>query len=116
MELKSTKDKSLTFWREDFEAKDKKQSFQIRKCQILGLEKWAQHHGVFGFVLNFRSCKNKTYFITIDDFLDYTSTLSKKSINMDDILKMNPVEIKSTLIRTNYRYDISSFLNETKLD
>ena len=115
LELKTTKDNSLTFWREDFEDKTKKQTFKIRKCQIQGLEKWSKHLGVFGFIINFRSYQNRTYFISIDDFLDYTSTLSKKSINIDDVLKMNPIEIKSKLMRTNYKYDVEDFLQQTKL-
>lgn len=116
LELKTTKDKSLTFWREDFEDKAKTQSFQIRKCQILGLKKWSKHMGVFGFVLNFRNHNNRTFFIMIDDFIDYTSTLSKKSINIDDVLNMNPIEIGSNLIRTNYHYNIEKFLKETRTD
>ena len=115
LELKTTKEKSLTFWREDFEDKTKKQIFQIRKCQIQGLEKWSKHFGVFGFIINFRSLENKTYFVMIDEFLDYTSTLSKKSINIDDILKMNPIEIDHTLMRTNYKYNVEKFLKETRL-
>ena len=115
LELKTTKEKSLTFWREDFEDKTKKQAFQIRKCQIQGLEKWSKHFGVFGFIINFRSLENKTYFVMIDEFLDYTSTLSKKSINIDDILKMNPIEIDHTLMRTNYKYNVEKFLKETRL-
>ncbi len=113
LELKSTKHKSLTFWKEDFEDKDKKRTFQIRKCQIQGLQKWSKHAGVFGFVINFRSCENKTYFISIDEFLDYTSSLSKKSINIDDVLNMNPIEIENNIIRTNYHYNIEKFLKET---
>ena len=115
IELKTTKDNSLTYWRKDFEDKTKKQSFQIRKCQILGLEKWSKHLGVFGFVINFRNKGNRTFFIMIDEFLDYTSTLSKKSINMDDILKMNPIEIENNLIKTNYKYNIEKFLCDTRL-
>ena len=113
LELKSTKHSSLTFWREDFESKDKKQTFQIRKCQIQGLEKWSRHTGVFGFVINFRDSGNKTYFVDICSFLDYTSSLSKKSINKDDILKMNPIEIENKLMRTNYHYDMEKFFKET---
>jgi penicillin-binding protein-related factor A (putative recombinase) len=115
LELKSTKEKSLTFWREDFEDKTKKQSFIIRKCQIQGLKKWSKFTGVFGFIINFRSFDNKTFYVSIDDFLDYTSTLSKKSINIDDVLKMNPIEIESKLLRTNYKYNIEKFLNDTQL-
>jgi penicillin-binding protein-related factor A (putative recombinase) len=115
LELKSTKEKSLTFWREDFEDKTKKQTFMIRKCQIVGLQKWSKHVGVFGFIINFRSFNNKTYFVSIDDFLTYTSTLSKKSINIDDVLKMNPIEIDNHILRTNYRYDIDKFLDDTSV-
>lgn len=116
LEMKSTKSNSLTFWREDFEDKNKKkkQTFQIRKCQIQGLEKWSKHKGVFGFIINFRDEQNKTYFINIRDFLDYTSSLDKKSINKDDILQMNPLEIDSKLMRSNYAYNVEKFLDETK--
>ena len=113
LEMKSTKHNSLTFWREDFEDKNETQNFQIRKCQIQGLEKWSKHRGVFGFVINFRDDENKTYFIDIVDFLDYTSSLSKKSINKADILQMNPIEIENKLLRTNYRYNVEKFLNES---
>lgn len=115
LELKTTKEKSLTFWREDLEEENKKKSFQIRKCQILGLQKWSKHFGVFGFIINFRSYDNRTFFILIDEFIDYTSTLNKKSINIDDVLKMNPIEIENKIVRTNYKYNIEKFLIETKL-
>lgn len=114
LEMKSTKHNSLTFWREDFEDKNKKQTFQLRKCQIQGLERWSKHRGVFGFIINFRDDKNKTYFISIGDFLDYTSSLSKKSINKDDVSKMRNIEIESKLLKTNYRYNIEKFLEETR--
>lgn len=113
LELKSTKEKYLTFWREDFENKSKKQTFMIRKCQILGLYKWSKYKNVIGgFIINFKSIENKTYFVSIEEFKKYTSTIVKKSINIQDVLNMNPIEIKSTLLRTNYRYDIDSFLYE----
>lgn len=115
LELKSTKHDSLTYWRSDFEATNKKSNFQIRKCQILGLEKWSKHKGVFGLIINFRDEYNKTYFVDIKNFLNYTSPpFSKKSINKSDILSMNPIEIDSELLRTNYRYNIEKFLDETR--
>ena len=116
LELKSTKDKSLTFWREDFEDKNKKQTFQIRKCQILGLKKWNAHLGVFGFVFNFMSEKNETYFFIIYDFLIYTEKLDKKSINIKDIRKMNPIKIENNLVRTRYKYDIEKFMQDTRIN
>jgi hypothetical protein len=116
LELKSLDKKSITYWREDFEDKDKKTQFGIRKCQIQGLTKWSKYKGVFGFVINFRCCSNRTFFIYIEEFLKYTSTLSKKSINFDDVLQMNPVEINNHIIRTNYKYDVEDFLDKTKID
>lgn len=113
LELKSTKGTSLTFWRKDFEDKTKKQKFSIRKCQILGLKKWSKHTGVFGFVINFRGKDNKTYFVDIENFLKYTSSLTKKSINIKDVLNMDAIEIENSLIRTNYRYNLEKFLKET---
>lgn len=111
LELKSTKG-SLTFWREDFENKEVKQTFNIRKCQIQGLQKWSQYSGVYGFVINFREFDNKTFFIDIKDFLEYTSRLSKKSINIDDVLKMKHVVIDNKIKRVKYKYDIDKFIND----
>ena len=113
-ELKSTQS-TLTYWREDFEDKTKKQSFNIKKNQILGLQKWSQYCMVCGFIFNFRNKDNRTYFVTIDDFLDYTNELDKKSINIDDILQTNPIEIGCEKKRTRYRYNIEKFIKECHL-
>jgi len=88
----------------------------IKKCQIIGLESWSKHNGVFGFVLNFRENINRTFFVSIKDFITYTSTLSKKSINIDDVFNMNPIEIESKKIRVNYKYNIEEFLKNTKIN
>ena len=114
LELKSTSG-SLTYWREDFEDNKKKCKFQIKKNQILGLEKWNNYLMNCGFILNFRNKQNRTFFVSIDDFLDYTSTLNKKSINIDDVLAMSPIEIENKLLRTNYRYNIDKFLKDRML-
>ena len=116
LELKSTKEDSLTFWREDFEDKTKKQTFMIRKCQILGLEKFSKYKGVFGFVINFRSHNNQTFFVSITDFLNYTKSLQKKRINYGDVLKMNPLEIDGHLVRTRHRYNVEKFLADATGD
>lgn len=111
LELKSTQG-SLTYWRKDYEDKDKKQTFMIKKCQIEGLKKWSNHIGTFGFVVNFRMKNNRTFFIPINEFLTYTDSLNKKSINIDDVLNMNPIEIESTKMRTNFKYNITKFLDD----
>lgn len=114
LELKTTQG-NLTYWREDFDADGKKRSYQIKKNQILGLQKWDRYLMNCGFVINFRHHENRTFFISINDFLDYTSNLSKKSININDVLNMNPIEIENSLLRTNYKYDIEKFLNDIRL-
>lgn len=115
MELKSTENGSFTYWRKDFENDGKKHSYQIKKNQILGLTTWNRYAMNCGFVLNFRSKENRTFFVMINEFLDYTNQLAKKSINMNDVLQMNPIEIKSEIKRTHYRYDIVEFLSNIKL-
>lgn len=114
LELKTTSG-SLTYWRKDFEIDGKKNNYQIKKNQILGLQKWSTYLMNCGFILNFRNKFNRTFFVMIDEFLEYTSALNKKSINMEDVLSMNPIEIGSKLLRTNYRYDIDKFLKEIAL-
>ena len=114
LELKTTSG-SLTYWREDFEKKEKKKNYQIKKNQVLGLMEWSKYLMNCGFIFNFRNKGNRTFFVMIDDFLDYTSILDKKSINMNDVLQMNPIEIENTLLRTNYRYNIDKFLKDTRL-
>lgn len=115
LELKTTIN-SLTFWRKDFEEDGKKKNFNIKKNQILGLKKWSKYWMNCGLVLNFRNKDNRTFFVTIDDFLNYTDKLDKKSINMNDVLQMNPIEIENKLMRTNYKYDLEKFLDETRLE
>ena len=66
-------------------------------------------------MLNVSTRTIKKDIIVINDFLDYTSTLDKKSININDILQMNPIEIENKLLRTNYRYNIDKFLKDTML-
>lgn len=114
IELKTTSG-SLTYWREDFEEKGKKKNYQIKKNQILGLEKWSKYLMNCGLIINFRNKDNRTFYIPINEFIKYTSTLNKKSINIDDVLNMNPIEIENTLMRTNYKYDIDKFLKNTRL-
>lgn len=92
-----------------------KHTYNIKKKQIIGLEKWSKYFMNCGFVLNFRNHSNRTFFVNISDFLKYTSKLNKKSINIEDVIKMNPIEIQSELLRTNYHYNIDEFLEKIKL-
>lgn len=114
IELKSTQG-SLTFWRSDFDLDGKKHSYNIKKNQILGLQKWDKYLMNCGLVFNFRNKDNRTYFVYINDFIQYTNELNKKSINIEDVMKMNPIEINAELKRVNYRYDIDNFLKTISL-
>lgn len=114
VELKSTSG-TLTYWRKDFE-KDSKQSFNIKKNQVLGLFNWWSKYDVnCGFVINFRNKDNRTFYVMIDEFMEYTKYLDKKSINIDDVLKMNPIEIENKLLKVNYRYNLDKLLREISL-
>ena len=112
LELKSTIG-SLTYWREDFG----KGSYNIKQNQIKGLSRFDKYKGtVCGLIFNFRIENNPTFFVPINKFVKYTSTLSKKSINIKDVLQMNPIEITSHIKRTKYGYDVMDFIEKTKLE
>ena len=114
LELKSTKEKHFTFWREDFEKECKERGkqthYMIGKKQIKGLEKWSDNHkGVFGFILNFRNEDNDTFFVSIIDFLNYTNQLEKPRFQLEDVIAMKAIRIGSKKLKTNYRYDMENF-------
>lgn len=109
LELKSTKGKSFTFWRKDFEGK----SFMIKKNQILGLEEANKHNLIAGLVLNFREFDNKTFFISIDDFINLINNLNKKSVNIDDIENNSRVfKLFNERKKIRYSYDIENLIKE----
>lgn len=112
LELKSSLG-SLTFWRDDFD----KGTFQIKKNQILGLQKFNKYENVVcGLIVNFRNTEsNDTFFIYIDDFVNYTKELNKKSININDVKQMNPINIECIKKRTNYSYNIEDLIEKTKI-
>lgn len=111
-ELKSTKGTLITFWREDFEDKTKKQTFMIKKNQVLGLNKSNQSMGIIsGFILNFRKT-NHTYFLHIEDFNDMVRDLDKKSFNENDVVNNGGYLIEQKLKRVKYTYNIEGFVKE----
>ena len=69
------------------------------------------YHGtVAGLILNFRKYE-ETYFVRISDFYRFRNETEKKSINRDDVLKLNPILIPQTLKKVRYDFDISSLLD-----
>ncbi|WP_349814339.1 Holliday junction resolvase RecU [Thomasclavelia cocleata] len=86
----------------------------IHKHQIDNLNKFSRYKNVIsGFIFDFR-LSNRTYFCSINDFIQMITLLDKKSFNENDLFKWcQPIEIKKKKLRVNYRYDIDSFINNT---
>ena len=102
LELKSTKGTAFSF---------KGKSPMIKEHQIEELEKAAKTKGVFsGFVFNFREPES-TYFLRIDEFVAFTNSSDKSSINKADIIRYGGIKIDAELKRTRYKYDVKSFLD-----
>lgn len=111
LELKTVAGKSISFER------SKDESGEIHYHQITGLNAWAKYPGITaGIVVEFRQ-EERTIFLEINDFNVLVGAIQKKSFNYDDILNLNIPHyvIKQEKMRTNYKYDIDSFLNERAL-
>lgn len=115
LEAKSSKSKSFSYELE----KGTYKTANIHFHQIDGLRNLSKiNYTVCGFIFNFRyedKDIEKTYFQEIYDFDDMVLHLNKKSFNENDLLNFNPILIEQTKLRTNYKYNIDKFLNETRL-
>ena len=87
----------------------------IRQNQIDGLLEANKHNLVAGLIINFRNENNDTFFITIDEFIDMTSSLNKKSFNVKDLESIGAIRIESTKKRTRYTYNIKKLVGELHL-
>ena len=87
----------------------------IRQNQIDGLLEANKHNLVAGLIINFRNENNDTFFITIDEFIDMTSSLNKKSFNIKDLESIGAIRIENTKKRTRYTYDIENLVKEIHL-
>ena len=87
----------------------------IRQNQIDGLLESSKHNLVAGLIINFRNEYNDTFFITIDEFVDMTSSLNKKSFNVKDLESIGAIRIESTKKRTRYTYNIENLIKEIHL-
>ena len=107
LELKSNGGTSFSFSRNDKLEKSK----DIKDSQIMSLVEAERYHGtVAGLILNFRKYE-ETYFVRISDFYRFRNETEKKSINREDVLKLNPILIPQTLKKVRYDFDISSLLD-----
>lgn len=108
LELKTVAGKSISFER------SKEDSGEIHYHQIVGLREWSKYNGIIaGFIIEFRQIE-ETIFLAINDFDTLIGLIDKKSFNVSDIENFNIPHfvIKQEKMRTNYKYDIESLLNE----
>lgn len=96
VELKTHKGKSLPI-------------AKIRPNQIQGMEKATHYEGVYGgFLINFRELE-ETYYITVQDVIQFTQTEERKSIPVE-WCRDHGVKIEQKKKRVRYSYDLESWL------
>lgn len=113
LELKHTSSTSMSFERDKSE-KNK----MIHYHQIKGLAEFDRYENtICGFLLNFHHKKDDTetlYFQYIKDFNIMISEILKKSLNEKDLMNYNAMIVPSRKMRTNYKYDVNSFMEKTQ--
>lgn len=112
LELKTTKQKSISF--EDINIKEKQKSKMIHKHQIESLLSFDNYDYIIsGFIFNFRDEKNniqKTYYQNIKDFINMINKIGKKSFNENDLMRFNPIIINGEKKITRYKWDLNRCL------
>lgn len=114
LELKSTAYKSMSF--ENIN-ENNPNSAMVHKHQILGLLEFAKYNGCCaGFLLNFRTESEnvqRTYYISIQNFVDMCNKIGKKSFNELDLLTVGKaIKVEGTKKRTRYTWNIDELLDE----
>lgn len=96
VELKTHKGKSIPFT-------------HIRENQIQGMDKATQYGGVYGgFVINFRDLE-ETYYITVQDVIQFVKAGERKSIPVEWCREYG-TRIEQTKKRVRYSYDLREWL------
>jgi recombination protein U len=105
---------SLTFWKPEYEYKEKHQSINNKSNQIIGLTNASKFENIIaGFIINFRSDINKTYFVSIDEFNKLINSISKKSFNCADVEKYtSAILIEQQIKKVHYKYDDGKLLKQ----
>lgn len=98
----------------------------IKQHQVENLLEASEYEGVVpGFLFNFRSYDNKTYFVSIQAYITYKENamagnqepyknkINAKSIPLDVCNEIG-IEIKNEIKRVRYRYFVDEFINELK--
>ena len=108
MELKSTKGTSFSFEKEGSGNGNK----LIKESQIFGLYEANKFKNVrAGFIFNFRDVHN-TYYLDINNFMEFYDSTNKFSINEKDIIEYKGVLVESKLLKVRYRYKVEKLLKQ----
>lgn len=114
LELKSTKNGSMSF--EDINIEEKQPKKMIHKHQIESLLEFSKYENIkSGFIFNFRNEDNgtqNTYYQEINDFIKMTNSINKKSFNEKDLMNFSPIFIHGDKKRTHYKWDFDKCLFE----
>ena len=89
----------------------------IHKHQLEKLLEFSKYDSVkSGLLLNFRTEETnlqRTYYISIDNFLDMCQKINKKSVNEIDLLNVGcAIKVDGTKKRSRYAWDISGLLDK----
>lgn len=111
LELKSTEYNSISI-----QTRPEEQGM-IKLHQVNSLTNFNTFDGILcGFILNYRSkdsLDETTYWVYIQDFVDFMAESGKKSINKLDCVHMpHTIVIDQKLKRTQYDYDVKGLLEK----
>lgn len=114
LELKTTKYKSMGYENIHEENPD---NAMIHKHQLESLLEFSKYNGCkAGLLLNFRTEEEnlqRTYYISIQNFLDICEKIDKKSVNEIDLLTIgHAIKVDGIKKRTRYSWDISGLLDK----
>ena len=102
LELKTVKNKSMSF---NNIAQDEKK--QLEKLEKL-LNETKKKNTKAGYLINFRS-EESTYYIPINEILDFYNKTCKKSINITDVELLDSEKVPQIRKRVRYTYNLDLF-------
>lgn len=113
IELKTTKYRSMSY--ENINEENPNNAM-IHKHQLEKLLEFSKYDGVkAGLLLNFRTDETKiqrTYYISIQGFLDMCQKIDKKSVNEIDLLNIgHAIKVNGTKKRSRYIWNINELLD-----
>ena len=114
LELKTTKYRSMSY--ENINEENPNNAM-IHKHQLESLLEFSKYDGVkAGLLLNFRTDETKiqrTYYISIQNFLDMFQKINKKSVNEIDLLSIGKaIKVNGIKKRSRYIWNINELLDK----